>query len=56
MSQFQSIDVADYYDAQTFKRIEEFAKDKATPFVVIDTSIIAKQYDDMVNSFPYANV
>ncbi|QYJ78494.1 type III PLP-dependent enzyme [Shewanella acanthi] len=56
MSQFQSIDVADYYDAETFKRIEEFAKDKATPFVVIDTSIISKQYDDMVNSFPYANV
>uniref|UniRef100_Q0HZK7 ornithine decarboxylase n=1 Tax=Shewanella sp. (strain MR-7) TaxID=60481 RepID=Q0HZK7_SHESR len=56
MSQFQSIDVADYYDAQTFKRIEEFAKDKATPFVVIDTNIIAKQYDDMVNSFPYADV
>ena len=56
MSQFQSIDVADYYDAETFKRIEEFAKDKATPFVVIDTNIIAKQYDDMVNSFPYADV
>lgn len=56
MSQFQSIDVADYYDMDTFKRIEAFAKDKATPFVVIDTSIIAKQYDDMVNSFPCANV
>lgn len=56
MSQFQSIDVADYYDMDTFKRIEAFAKDKATPFVVIDTIIIAKQYDDMVNSFPYANV
>lgn len=56
MSQFQSIDVADYYDMDTFKRIEAFAKDKATPFVVIDTSIIAKQYDDMVNSLPYANV
>lgn len=56
MSQFQSIDVADYYDTDTFKRIEAFAKDKATPFVVIDTSIIAKQYDDMVNGFPYANV
>ena len=56
MSQFQSIDVADYYDMDTFKRIEAFAKDKATPFVVIDTRIIAKQYDDIVNSFPYANV
>jgi ornithine decarboxylase len=56
MSQFQSIDVADYYDKDTFTRIKEFAKDKPTPFVVIDTKIIAKQYDDMVKNFPYANV
>jgi len=56
MSQFQSIDVAEYYDKETFARIEEFAKDKATPFVVIDTAIIAKQYDDMVTNFPYASV
>jgi ornithine decarboxylase len=56
MSQFQSIDVADYYDKDTFTQIKEFAKDKPTPFVVIDTKIIAKQYDDMVKNFPYANV
>ena len=56
MSQFQTIDVADYYDSETFNRIQEFAKDKATPFVVIDTNIIAKQYDDMVNNFPFASV
>ncbi|MCL2917771.1 type III PLP-dependent enzyme [Shewanella litorisediminis] len=56
MSQFQSIDVADFYDNETFARIQEFAKDKATPFVVIDTNIIAKQYDDMVTNFPFANV
>ena len=56
MSQFQSIDVADYYDKDTFARIKKFAKDKPTPFVVIDTQIIAKQYDDMVRSFPFANV
>jgi ornithine decarboxylase len=56
MSQFQTIDVADYYDADTFNRIKAFAKDKATPFVVIDTGIIAKQYDDMVGNFPFAKV
>ena len=56
MSQFQSIDVADYYDQNTFDRIKAFATDKPTPFVVIDTKIIAKQYDDMVKNFPYANV
>ncbi|WP_447070670.1 type III PLP-dependent enzyme [Shewanella algae] len=56
MSQFQSIDVADYYDNETFERIKAFASDKVTPFVVIDTKIIAKQYDDMVQSFPFASV
>jgi ornithine decarboxylase/diaminopimelate decarboxylase len=56
MSQFQTIDVNEYYDSNTFERIKSFAQDKPTPFVVIDTSIIAKQYDDMVDNFPYASV
>ncbi|MCE9679916.1 type III PLP-dependent enzyme [Shewanella sp. AS1] len=56
MSQFQAIDVNEYYDTNTFERIKSFAADKPTPFVVIDTQIIAKQYDDMVRNFPYANV
>ncbi|QYJ86614.1 type III PLP-dependent enzyme [Shewanella mesophila] len=56
MSQFQTIDVNEYYDSDTFERIKSFAQDKPTPFVVIDTKIIAKQYDDMVDNFPYASV
>ncbi|MCG9712374.1 type III PLP-dependent enzyme [Shewanella insulae] len=56
MSQFQAIDVNEYYDQTTFERIKAFAQDKPTPFVVIDTKIIAKQYDDMVHNFPYANI
>lgn len=56
MSQFQAIDINEYYDSETFKRIKSFAQDKPTPFVVIDTNIIAKQYDDMVGNFPYASV
>ncbi|MCG9698243.1 type III PLP-dependent enzyme [Shewanella sp. Isolate11] len=56
MSQFQAIDVNEYYDVNTFERIKSFAQDKPTPFVVIDTQIIAKQYDDMVINFPYANI
>lgn len=50
MSQFQAIDVNEYYDQATFERIKAFAQDKPTPFVVIDTKIIAKQYDDMVHN------
>ncbi|MCG9754351.1 type III PLP-dependent enzyme [Shewanella insulae] len=56
MSQFQAIDVNEYYDQATFERIKAFAQDKPTPFVVIDTKIIAKQYDDMVHNFPYASI
>ncbi|QDF76674.1 MULTISPECIES: type III PLP-dependent enzyme [Shewanella] len=56
MSQFQAIDVNEYYDQATFERIKSFAQDKPTPFVVIDTKIIAKQYDDMVHNFPYASI
>ena len=56
MNQFQTIDVNEYYDSDTFERIKSFAQDKPTPFVVIDTKIIAKQYDDMVDNFPYASV
>ncbi|MCL1076263.1 type III PLP-dependent enzyme [Shewanella dokdonensis] len=56
MSQFHAINVADYYDSETFSKIKAFADTKPTPFVVIDTNIIAKQYNDMVESFPYADV
>ncbi len=56
MSQFISIDVEDYYESASFQRIKKFAEDKPTPFVIIDTSIIAKQYDQMVHNFPYADV
>ena len=56
MSQFQAIDVNEYYDQATFESIKAFAQDKPTPFVVIDTKIIAKQYDDMVHNFPYASI
>ncbi|MCG9721890.1 type III PLP-dependent enzyme [Shewanella sp. Isolate7] len=56
MSQFQAIDVNEYYDQATFERIKAFAQDKPTPFVVIDTKIIAEQYDDMVHNFPYASI
>ncbi|MGI2259099.1 type III PLP-dependent enzyme [Shewanella sp. GXUN23E] len=56
MSTLLRIDSRDYYDADTFSRIREFADGKQTPFVVIDTGIIGKQYDAMTEHFPYAGV
>lgn len=49
-------DIADYYSAETFKRIKEFADGKETPFVVIDTQTIDRQYEELVEGFPYAKV
>src|SRR5690554_7254556 len=49
-------DIADYYSAETFKRIKDFADGKETPFVVIDTQTIDRQYEELVEGFPYAKV
>src|SRR5690606_21946923 len=48
--------IGDYYDAETFKRNKELTKTKETPFVVIDTATINRQYDELVDGFPYAKV
>ena len=48
--------ITDYYDAETFARIKAFADTKDTPCVVIDTATINRQYDELVEGFPYANV
>ncbi|QQD16976.1 type III PLP-dependent enzyme [Spongiibacter nanhainus] len=39
-----------------WQRIREFAKDKATPFVVIDLDTIRQRYRDMADAFPYAGI
>ena len=56
MIQTPNADIADYYSAETFKRIKDFADGKETPFVVIDTATIDRQYDELVEGFPYAKV
>ena len=48
--------VEDYYDAETFKRIKAFAETQETPFVVIDTATVARQFDELQELFPYARV
>ena len=39
--------VHDYFDDATFGRIKAFADTHETPFVVIDTATIDRQYDDL---------
>src|SRR5690554_5561971 len=56
MNQTPNADIADYYSAETFKRIKDFADGKETPFVVIDTQTIERQYDELIDGFPYASV
>lgn len=51
-----SINVEDYYSAETFKKMKAFADKQETPFVVIDTAIISKAYDDLRAGFEFAKV
>jgi len=50
------INVEDYYDKETFKRIKTLADTKETPFVVIDTATVSKHYDALVENFQYAKI
>ena len=42
-----SIQVEDYYARETFQKMKAFADTQETPFVVIDTAMISKAYDDL---------
>jgi len=48
--------ITDYYDQATFDRIKAFADTKETPFLVVDTATVERQYDELIEAFPYANV
>lgn len=52
----QSIKVEDYYDQATFSRIKALADTKETPFVVIDTATVDRNYDELTRNFPFAKV
>ena len=53
MTESANANIADYYDAETFRRIKGFADTQETPFVVIDTKVIDRQYDELVDGFPW---
>lgn len=48
--------ITDYYDQDTFNRIKAFADEKETPFLVVDTATVERQYDELIDAFPYAKV
>lgn len=56
MSSESFIRLDDYYDKETFGRIKAFADEHETPFVVVDTSIVSRHYDELTENFPYANI
>ena len=48
--------VHDYFDDATFARIKAFADTHETPFLVVDTATINRQYDDLRSYFPTAKI
>ncbi|MGO4000460.1 type III PLP-dependent enzyme [Pseudomonas fluorescens] len=51
-----SIQVEDYFARDTFQKMKTFADKQETPFVVIDTAMIAQAYDDLRAGFEFAKV
>lgn len=48
--------ITDYYDAETFARIKAFADTRETPFLVVDTATVGRQYDELVDAIPFASI
>lgn len=44
----------DYYDAETFARLKNFADQHETPFMVLDSKTFTRQLDELIEAFPYA--
>jgi ornithine decarboxylase len=48
--------ISDYYDPATFERIKNYADKLDTPFLIVDTATVDRQYDELAGAFPYASV
>lgn len=46
----------DFYDADAFERLKNFADTQETPFLVVDSQTFAKQLDELMEGFPYAKI
>jgi ornithine decarboxylase len=45
-----------YMTRESFTKIKEFASTKETPFLVTSLGVVARKYDELKESMPYANV
>ena len=48
-------DIHDYFSPESFTKIKQFADTKESPFVVVDTSVIEKKYNELTENFPYVS-
>jgi len=48
--------ITDYYDQATFDRIKTFADSHDTPFLVVDTATVSRQYEALVAAMPYTDI
>lgn len=46
----------DILPADTWARIQQFAADKDTPFLVVDLATVERKYRELLDCFPYAKV
>jgi ornithine decarboxylase len=46
----------DYCSPEEWNKIQEFSKDKETPFLVVDLEIIRQKYQELATCFPIAKV
>lgn len=52
----EKVNITDFYEEKSFKKMKEFADKTPTPFVVLDTAIVDEQYNTLVKNFPYASI
>ncbi len=48
--------ISEYYDPEIFARLKAFADTRETPFLVVDLPTVARQYDELAATFPFAKV
>lgn len=51
-----TIKIEDYYETAAFERMKAYSDKLETPFLVVDTSIISKQYDNLLKHLPFAKI
>ncbi len=53
---FSNKSILEYMTNEEFQKIQEFSKDKETPFLVIDLKKIEENYKQLAQLLPYAKI